>query len=360
MKKLLLICLIFSGKFLFAKSIDYQENHLHAFLPESNKVQLSIAFQKINETIDIFNIKESELGSKKENFDSLGDMEGLDINLGYAFDDKWYINLNFNEKHLQYSETELINQKIDLYLRYQVYQDRNKAFSIDGGFITNRVKDTYLRDLKNIEKGLNKALPHRDFSLSQREGVYHLSYRDKNGVTRSVKLKNKPYIGMVDTKDESFYARAIASVQHKDWLFDTYIGYARTKIVKNTESSIFNEDNPDVIKELEGSNFSQNRVDATYFTGFGITYALNSDWYAAFNYEYKYILRIKCLEDINTNHIFNLNLIYTLNPDISLYIGSQLMTNQFNGDIPYLFGEYTDKSFNHKYGFANIGMIYRF
>jgi hypothetical protein len=72
------------------------------------------------------------------------------------------------------------------------------------------------------------------------------------------------------------------------------------------------------------------------------------------------MLRINCLEETNTNNIIDLDLLYDINNDISFYVGGKLMSNQFNGEIPYFYTSYTKTTFDHKYGYAKTGLIFKF
>lgn len=358
MKKLLLL-LILGETFIYAQNISYTQNKLHAFLPKPKTLQLDGGLEQVNDTLDILNIKESEFGSNTENFDSLGDMQGFNLNLGYTLDDQWYMNLKYNQKDLQYSDTTLTNQNFDFYIRYQIYQDENSAFAIDGGYAMNIAKDTYINNLKTINDSLEDIAPDKEISISQTDTTHTLVYVGDDGSTKTVDLKNKPYIAIVDTEDQSLYARAIFSLKKEKWLFDAYAGYSETSIKNKTDSSINYEDDADLQEELNEIDFSQTRTDGMLFGGFGVGYQFNK-WYGEVNYQYNHLLRVACLSETNMNHIFNLNIAYSLNEHLAFYMGGKLMLNQFNGEIPYLYGEYTDTSFDHKYGFLNAGISYRF
>jgi hypothetical protein len=344
------------GSLYAEESFFYKKSNLHAFLPKANDTQVSIAFQKVNETIDIFNIKESEFSSSSKNFDTLGDMEGIGLELGYAFDNKWYLNLDLNQKDMQYSSTTLTNKNLDIYLRHQVYQENNRAFAVDIGYETNRASDTYMRNLDVINKGIKNIFGYDNIRVTQKDEVYNLVA----STGQTLQLENKPYISIINTKDDSFYTRLIGSFKKEHWLFDTYVGYTKTKIRNETGSSIWQEENSLLQQTLKNVDLVQKRTDDMLFLGFGIIYQINRNWYSELNYQYNRIFRDKGLNETNMNHIFDLNLIYELNDDASIFIGGKLMSNQFNGEIPYLYGEYTDTSFDHKYGFANIGIIYNF
>jgi hypothetical protein len=65
-------------------------------------------------------------------------------------------------------------------------------------------------------------------------------------------------------------------------------------------------------------------------------------------------------EETNYNNIVDIEFDYALNEKWSLYLSGTAMSNQFNGVIPYLYDEYTKTTFDHKYGWAEVGLIYSF
>jgi len=72
------------------------------------------------------------------------------------------------------------------------------------------------------------------------------------------------------------------------------------------------------------------------------------------------MIRKEELKVTQINHVLNLNLVYALSKKTALYIGGKIMANQFNGEIPYLYINATKTSFDHKYGYAQTGIMFRF
>jgi len=356
MKKAILI-LLFSQ--LYGGDIIYNKNSIHAFLPKAKEIQFDLSLEKINDTIDVFNIKKSELGSNSDT--SLGDMDGFGIDMGYTFSDKIYLNFGYNQKDLKYSDTTLTNKNINLYLRYQLYRDKNSAFAIDGGYSNNRANDIYIYNLSTINGRLKKIVgDNRDISINEIEAnKYRVVYTASDGSKKSIDLDNKPFVAIKDTKDSSLYTRAIYSYQNNNWLYDTYLGYSEISVTNTVDSSILHESDADLQDRLKNVDLKRDRTDDMLVAGFGVSYQ-TIDWGAEFGYQYNNIFRIKCLKKETKNHIFNLNLNYNISPNFTIYGGGKVMLRQFNGEINYLYTRYTDTTFDHKYGYADIGIIYRY
>jgi len=351
----LLILLLFTQPLLYATS-----SNIHAFLSKKDTFNLSFGFEKVNDTLDIFNIKESEVDRGSKNYTSLGDMEGIDLNMGYTFSEKWYSNISFNQKKLNYLGSKLSNQKIDMYIRRQLYHSNHWAFSMDVGYVTNRADEASMDSLEAINNTLEDIFPNKEIELKELDTKQVLFYRGDDKSVKTVELENKAYIKVKDTYDRGFYLRGIASLRQKNWLFDAYLGYSEVEVANRIESSILDESNPDLQKELENISLLQKRKDILYFGGIGVKYKFDKSWEGNFNYKYTHILRISCLDNSNNNHIFNLNFTHNFNRKIGFYMGGKLMLSQFNGEIPYMYTKYNKGSFHHKYGFIRGGVVFRF
>ena len=342
--------------FLITQTLLYsQSSNIHAFLPKTNALNMSFSLEKVNDTVDIFNVKDSEIKKKS----SLGDMKGVNFNFGYALSDKWYFNLNLNQKSLNYSAYTLTNREIEFYSRYMLYRYDNIAFSMDFGYIGNRANNIFMDTLESINDVLEDVTPNREIELKEINSQQVLFYRGEDGSVKTISLENRAFVSIKDTYDNSFYTRAILSLKKEAWLFDTYVGYKESKVHNKIDSSFSNEKNPDLEKELKQITLVQNRTDKMWFVGLGTGYTLDKVQLEV-NYRYNYINRIKSLNKVKDNHILNLNINYNINKNLKCFIGGKIMFHQFNGEIPYLYTVYNQGSFARKHGFADIGISYEF
>ncbi len=352
---------------VYAQNINYTHNNIYAFLPKNNQFDMLLGYELVNDTVDIFNIKESEFSSNTQSFDSLGDMKGYNLNLGYSFFDNFYVSAKYNQKNLNYAGSTLTNENIDIFLRYQIYRSKKFALAIDAGYVTNRAKDLYIYDLNIINNTISRVTS-KDLSFSKENDTYYLTYVS-DSTTSKISLENKPYIALLDTYDESYYIRGVLSYHGENTLFSLFGGYTQIDIKNNLDSSVAHE-NSDTIKDAITNNeidasYKFERVDAIVFGGFNIQYSIGS-FHSLFAYKLNKIYRIEGLEKnsnnekTDINHIVDLNFAYDISDDLSFYLGGRLMSNQFNGEIHYLYTEYTNTTFDHKYGYVNTGFIYRF
>lgn len=356
-KHYILSCALLCATLVNANSISYTKNDIHAFLPKNGEITLNLGYELVNDTVDVLNIKESEFGGSSQNIDSLGDMQGFEMGIGYSFKDDFYLSASFNQKHLQYSGSTLVNTNVDLFLRYQVYENDTLSVAVDGGYEYNRAKDLQMRDIDVINSNLNKIAPDNHAEISPDGDT--LTYTDSSG-TRTSPLTLDPYASLENAKDEAFYFRAISSFKTKTILFDLFAGYKQIKIDYTIDSSLAHE--ASLQTELEQNNFgtiTNSREDGMLFAGFAFRHQLGS-LYSTFAYKYNSMQRIECLEETNSNHLVDVNLFYSLTPKFALYVGAHAMTNQFNGEINYLYTRYTKTTFDHPYGYVNVGTVIKF
>jgi hypothetical protein len=353
---------------LFAKNIEYAKHDLHTLTPPKDSFSVSLEYVLLNDTVDLLNLKSKELSGVK-NLGSIGDIDGYNIGLRYAIRDDLMVSYNLTQTNLEYLSDTMKNLKHDIYLRYNLFQDNlsffNSGLSVDVGYIRNSLNDFYLRDKNAINEMIKRVLPNENAKLLESDGItpfpnepfprakgFYASFN--NTIT---KLDENPYISMTKTYDDSFYTRFLTGFYSNNQITDFYIGYKYSSI-KNTISTT--KQIIDLAKN-EGYNLHKvlDRNEGMAFFGFNYSYDSGSFIYE-FNYEYDRFFRDADLGYINYNHIINANISYVLNKNTLLSLGGKIMYRQFNGEIPYLYNEYTQSTFDHKYGYARFGLIYRF
>jgi len=141
-------------------------------------------------------------------------------------------------------------------------------------------------------------------------------------------------------------------------ILDFYLGFKYTKIT--TGISFYPNKNSFINDSLKSYKIpNMNRDEKNINIGF--SYLLEKyDFIYEFNYEYDKMFRDSDISYIDYNHIVNASIGMKVMKNALVYIGGRLMMEQFNSDIPYLYNRYTKTQFDHKYGFAKIGFVYRF
>lgn len=329
---------------------------VHSFTVPKNKVTLKGSFYKINDTLDIFNVKEHEIDSLSK-FGALGDMKGYEAAIGYGLTDRISIHYKHEYLDIDYGGGSSIkNKRDDLFLRVNLYYHPYSfinAWSVDFGYVKNSSNPLEIKNDDMLNAMIRKIAP--DTPLSIKNGV--ITYGDFSGSIYENGKKVYPFVKVGDLKDSSFYTRVIAGIKFDKSLLDLFIGYKKSDI--NSKISIEPSNNTlitNAIKKLNISIPDLSRDEKSYFAGF--TYALE---YKKFLFEagYRYVyLDRKDIDYENCNHIIDMSISKILTKNLLIYIGGKIMINQFNGEIPYLYNRYTQTQYDKKYGYAKFGFVY--
>lgn len=353
---------------LLAENINYANSDIHTLTLKKGRVEFFADYLKMNDQLDIFNIKKHEFKNAK-NFDAIGDLTGYRVGFRYGLSDKLMLSYGRTHQKIGYSSDNIFNNRDNLYLRDNLFQYPsaffNSGVSLDIGFERNSLDDFYLRDLETINSLIHKILPNKSAELRYSDGKTPFKGEPKarkkgyyayfNHTT--TKLKNSPYVALKKTNDNSIFFRLLTGFYKNNSLTDFYLGLKRTKINNLITTT-------DEIKKLaldQGYNVEKNldRFETMAFGG--LNYSLNiGKFIYEFNYEYEKFFRSKGLDYIDYNHIIRASISYIVNKKLFLNIGGKFMYRQFNGQIPYLYNKYTQTSFDHKYGYVSFGAEYHF
>ncbi len=335
-------------------------------LIERKSPKIFFSLSKVNDTIDIFGVKDTELKGSNLKSSSIGDMSGYSLSIKYPFKKNFMFFLKNERQNIEYYDTKIKNNRIDTFLRYHLmsYKTFFSGFSFDIGFVSNTLNDFQVNDKNSLNSFIKKAFPNKNVSLKYSDGTtkffgapfpspkgYYLAQNNK-----MTKLKQTPYLSFYNTNDKSLYLRVLTGFNTKSYIFDIYAGYKKTKIKSYIGTT--NE----IIKYAQDRGITiqtdLDRSEEMYFAGFNHIFIYKKIM-IEFNYEYEKFSRDKKLDYIDYNHIVKSFIGYRHKRYI-YFIGGKLMLRQFNGQIPYLYNKYTQTTYDHKYGYAVIGVGYRF
>ena len=341
-----------------AENLNYAALNKHAFVLPKGKLEVKSAYLMVNDTIDVLNIKEQELGNLSK-FGSIGDMDGLDLELRYGLTQKDSVFVNYQQWNVDYAGSTLKNSKIDLLNRYNLIDKKHglfNALSFDIGFIKDSSNPLNIQNDSFLNSLIQKIRPNTNISFNDGSivsGDTTLTLYDENW------NKKYPYLSIANLESTSYYARILLGkkISTKS-IIDFYIGYKVTDI--KTKIEFYPKDNSFInglISEFDVPNL--NRKEKSLNLGFVYTTQINS-YLLEFNYEYNKIYRDNDVSYEDNNHIIDASISKVINKNFLVYVGGKLMLQQFNTDIPYLYNKYTKTQFDKKYGFAKFGMVYSF
>ena len=350
MRKLLL----FLPMFLFAQEIRYAYSNYHAMMPVEKSFSIVAEYQKLNDTLDVFNIKSQELGATAKKFASIGDMDGGKISLSYGINKNFALFLSPQLQDIQYGSGTLKNFNIDGFVRYNIFDNdlQNSAISIDLGFSYNKAEDMSYTQI-DLLNSLAQKISNR-FKLIASKGQYYII---EPSTGNYVRLTQRPELTLQNLKDYSFNLRALAEKKIDTFFYlSGFMEFRYTKIFSTITA------NSEIVNKANQYGYplpiNLDRDEKQLRLGFNISYGKSI--ITECTYYYTRLFRDSGLGYINYNHVLDLNFIKPITHNLFGYIGGKLMYRQFNGEIPYLYNKYSQTTFDHKYGYAKIGVGYVF
>ncbi len=334
---------------------------IRSFPLPKGRIGIRANYNRINDTIDIFDIKQKELGSAAR-FGSIGDSSGIDLSLAYGAGEFYSFYYNYERLNLHYIDSKLKNNKNEFYTKVNIYQNNMRFFetlSADIGFVRNSAADLDIKDKNQLNKMIQKVNPIPGLTIDGnaiKYKGYELKYSDP--VTNE---PLPPYISIGDMSDNSLYLRMLTGMHYETNIFDLYAGLKYTKIYTTiTVEPKSNQSMQDLLKSKGYEPVNLDRSEKSFFLGFNYTVEFSS-FIFDLNYEYLTIWgRDDVVKKTDDNHIINSALSYIVNKNLLLFVGGKLMLHQFNGVIPYLYNKYTKNKYDKKYGYAKVGFVYNF
>ncbi len=286
---------------LKATDVSQTSQNIRSYPLLADKLGVKASYSIINSGLDIFSVRSDNNGLASEH-GSLGNMNKLDLSLGYGYSDYLSFLYNFEYQDLDYASESLKNKKNELFVKVNIYHNPSAfidTFSTDFGLILNSANDL---SIVGSSLGISK---------------------------------------MDDMSDSSFYMRLLAGSKIMSSVLDFYLGLKFTA----------------VDGKLDGISYDRNEVALN--AGFQYTIELGS-FLIETGYEYIRLFSRDIDNGENSNHVLNLALSKVFSQDLLMFVGLKYYTKQYNGVIPYLYNEKTKNSFDKKFGYATLGLIYNF
>ncbi len=324
----------------------------------SNTVKIKANYNRINDAIDILNIKEQELGSNND-YGTMGDASGYTLTLGYGFNELITLYYDHDYLNVHYIDSTLKNKKHDLFAKINLYNNPNnrlfQSFSIDIGYLNNSADNLDIKKTSTLNSIAKKIRPGTNIVFDGQGIVFNgngLYIFNEDGL-------RVPFLRLANLQDDSLYARVIADMNLPNSILHFYSGYKSTSI--ETAITLEPSDNEIIAAALdEFGSLNLKRDEKTLFAGFNYTYQYNT-YLFEIGYEYLKIFdREKVLEATDNNHILTASISKQITHDLAIFIGGKAMLHQFNGVLPYLYNEYSKNQFDKKYGYVKLGFIYNF
>lgn len=348
MKKLLSFFLV--SKLLFASSTVLNN---YASIPEHKQFKAKVSYLKVDNTIDVLNLKESELAGTSAGSDlSIGDLEGFEGRLEYGIYNRNAIGVNFKRYDIQYSGRDLTNTQTDLFYKVNFYKTNKVLMSLQLGYLTNVIDSFLVTEDAEINRLIKRVDSSTSYTVVDGKVTVSNATLDKFNDA-------KVEVFFSDQKDASWYAKLFTGFLLNPYnRLDLYVGAKKTSISSYMDVR-YDNGNSLVESNLNAYDKNFDRDEKAYFAG--LSYAFSYEKFLfELNIEHTKISRDLANSKYNSNTTFESVIGYRFTDALTFFLGGILMSNQLNTEIPALYNQYSQSVYDKKYGYAQTGFVFTF
>ncbi len=358
MKKFLFFCVIilFFGLNLKADQLPeylpFIKDHPSSMILPKHYLELDYNYGKINDTLDILNLKQKEL--KNINAGDIGNYTENGGIINFSLTDDFMVTGILKKRNLDYGKGSLDVKTYGLSFR----KSFNSLVSFDFGFIKNKGDDIKFIDLDEINYYAKKFDPRISIKYTPKFIIF--TKKEANGNTEEIGVLRKEdlYISIENMKDYTKFYRLTLGKTYDIFYPNIFFEYGRTKITTKIDSNI-RELLPDKYKNfVPGLPVKLDRHEKYYKFGCSLFIKTPLRTLTYIEYFYQKFKRGSGLNYVDYNQVFKAELNYFVRGNIILSIGGIYLHRQLNGEIPFLYNKYSQTTFDHRYGWLNFGLTY--
>ena len=325
----------------------------------AQSLELTYTYGAMNNTLDVFNVKESEFGSTKtQQTNGIGDYTANTLLFNYSPLDDVLLNLTLSSQTIGYGQSSLDVFHYETYARYLFKPSSRVTIGADIGLRGNKGKKISMTSSSDIQYYLNSL--GKNIQASETEKYLFLTNND-NGSYIGFPKSDHPELSIDNMSDQTFYGRSSIAMPFNIFVPSLYVEIGHTAVSATIDTNM-DDIAGDSFKTIVSTYFpiSLDRSENYASAGFNVRADTPFDTTLTANYEYKKLFRDNALSTFNTNHTVQMQLSYAITPELGCTIGGTYLYRQFNGTIPFLYNRYTQNSFDHPFGWVHLGISYTF
>ena len=335
---------------LFLQAKDYLSKH-------NNALHITASVDAVNDTLDLFDIRESEGVTDK----SAGDYQGFHIAAQYDLNPQWSIEGSLWQRELEYSKDTNKIQSGLLAISYapDLHLTSNSALklraSIWGNTADQLDKTTATRvNTYNFEQV--KVNDPEDIQL-QFDGIFSHKIDHMNQINIFAQVGySEVSVGRLDLQTRYSGCPLYVNIDQNNQ-------YKAQSLSTCPTTYSFSGDATDF-----GLQVQKDLNYTSYYAGFGGSWNLR---YRKFESQLAYSYQRLWRQDIDDritnfgnkaikdNHSLGAKFSYDIHPKITPFFKAELYQNNFVGQIPFLYNGITASRLNKRYGLASFGVAIR-
>lgn len=340
---------------------DYQSGVTLA----NGQLEVSLDYLAMNETLDLFNLREERIGSVSQVLASerLGDLQGGRLLVSYGLQENLMLSAGyrFRDFDVTFADYQVDSYELAVTARHNFYgrpaTDTAYAFGILGAR-HNAAADYATTRIDEINYLARKVSPR--YSISEVPGRIVISdgtlTYSSPVVNPDGSFKDPLALGLRDSSDTSVYLRSGVGRRWERFNVALFgeVGYTSIRGALDQNLSLYGieDDNP-VLDRFDldlgrDETWLKAGIDLYYETLYGVAMHLA--------YSYLLLQRDGELGRYDNNQILQAELILRLSRRVALTLGGEYYRHQFNGVVPLLYNRYTQSSFHRDYGIVQAGI----
>lgn len=359
--KLALFC---SGCFISLQSIaapsDLFLQAKDLISPSSSKLQLKFSADAVNDTLDVFDIRESEGVSDK----SMGDYQGFNLSAQYDFNPNWAIEGTYWYRKIEFGDDSNKIQSALLGMRFTPDLDlkTSDAFTLRGSIWSNRAdtlsKTSPTRVNQRTFNAVNVEDPE-DFQV-QLDALFSRKLDHMNQLNAFVSLGySKVEVNKLQIQATQQGCLMNVNIDSSNQYSGNLAQPCKTGNITVTDLKISGNASEFGLDMQQDLNYD------AYFASIGASWNWKyQNFESQLAYQYQQLWR-KEIDDrisnfgskaIHYNQSLGLKLDYAFTPHLSAFLQGELYQHNFIGQIPFLYNGVTASRLDKRYGLASIGL----
>ena len=333
----------------------YSYDYPASMVIPKGRYEVGLFYGRVDDTIDVFNVREKELSkiSSQVRTGTLGNYDHLKLNINYGLTYRSMLSFGFVYRSIDYGRG---NLNVYSY-RLSARKSFNSVFSFDFGLKGNVAEDLTFSNVDDINFYLHKFRP----DISIEVDPYYVWFVKETPdliIKYGVLKEENPYFKLQDMKDLTKFIRLTVGKAFDFFYPNFFLEYGRTNIDTKIDSNLKNMVPMEYRNRLPELPVDLSRSESYWKGGFSVFIKTPFKTLTMIEYDYIRLRRDSDLDYINYNHVFKLGVGYFLKKNVIFSLRGEYLHRQFNGIVPFMYNKYSQTTFDHKYGWAEVGIIF--
>jgi hypothetical protein len=325
----------------------------------AGELRAEASYDAVNSTLDVFNVRAKD---PQYAGTTVGDYSGLHFLLGYALTDRLSLEGGLWRRKISYrSDDEALNSW-QMSGQYRVWgnQDSTAHFAVRLSAWGDQAGSLTKSTPTQVEGHKLDSVTIDSPSDSQVQVDAIGTWRLTNQTSVST------FVGTGHSTVKTGDLSATTSINGCNY----NLAFTSTEITGHLSSCPSPTPGVPVVEAFSTSQnvLSEFSYQANYYQLGGMMQWQNQDWTVRGGYQFQKLQRSNVDALIvsrggvsyQTNNILVADVTRKVSTHLSVFVRGQVMSNQFVGEIPFIYNSVTASKFSGKYGFASFGMRYAF